>query len=291
LFNINPRDLGRPLQDLELSYRPVELRSRIEQVRSSRRIVTLKDVEWFKSKTELRYLDVQIIPLLMDNADTLLGVKIIFNDVTRFKQLQDDLVNTSQELETADEELQSTVEELETTNEELQSTVEELETTNEELQSTNEELETMNEELQSTNEELQSINEELRLRSDEFNRVNSFFESILTSLRAGVVVLGLDLHVLIWNRGAEDLWGLHSDEVILQKFFSLDIGLPLEPLRQPLQAMITGELQNREIVLSARNRRGREILCQIICTPLISAKVEIQGVILLMEEHEQIDKI
>ena len=33
LFNLRPRDLGRPFQDLEVSYRPVELRSRIEQVR------------------------------------------------------------------------------------------------------------------------------------------------------------------------------------------------------------------------------------------------------------------
>ena len=30
LFTLRPRDLGRPFQDLEVSYRPVELRSRIE---------------------------------------------------------------------------------------------------------------------------------------------------------------------------------------------------------------------------------------------------------------------
>jgi two-component system CheB/CheR fusion protein len=31
LFSLNPRDIGRLLQDLEVSYRPVELRSMIEQ--------------------------------------------------------------------------------------------------------------------------------------------------------------------------------------------------------------------------------------------------------------------
>ena len=31
LFGLTARDLGRPLQDLELSYRPVELRSCIDQ--------------------------------------------------------------------------------------------------------------------------------------------------------------------------------------------------------------------------------------------------------------------
>jgi two-component system, chemotaxis family, CheB/CheR fusion protein len=289
LFNLNPRDIGRPLQDLELSYRPVELRSRIDHVRTNHRAVLLKDIEWSSSDRDLKHFDVQIMPLLDDNTDELLGVKIIFADVTRFKNLQQELVHANQELETAYEELQSTNEELETTNEELQSTVEELETTNEELQSTNEELETMNEELQSTNEELQTINEELRQSSDELNRVNSFLESILTSLRAGVVVLSPDMHILIWNRKAEDLWGLRANEVYSRHFMSLDIGLPLEPLRQPMREILNGESESYEVTLDARNRRGRAIQCQVICTPLLGVAAEIQGVIVLMEEREQMD--
>jgi two-component system, chemotaxis family, CheB/CheR fusion protein len=288
LFHLNLRDLGRPLQDLELSYRPVELRSRIDQVRTSRRAMTLKDIEFPTIEREMRYLDVQLAPLLDENSDDLLGIKIIFTDVTRFKQLENELLHSNQELETAYEELQSTNEELETTNEELQSTVEELETTNEELQSTNEELETMNEELQSTNEELQTINEELRQRSEELNRVNGFLESILTSLRAGVVVLSQELEILIWNRKAEDLWGLRSDEVVLRHFMSLDIGLPLEPLKQPIRAILNGNSPNYELLLTARNRRGKTIQCQMILTPLIPVGSDIQGVILLMEEEEGI---
>ncbi|KAF3886864.1 MULTISPECIES: CheR family methyltransferase [Nostocales] len=286
-FNLNPRDLGRPLQDLELSYRPVELRSRIDQVRTNRRTVVLKDVEWTTSDRDTKYLDLQIMPLLDENTERILGIKIVFADVTRFKNLQQELVHANQELETAYEELQSTNEELETTNEELQSTVEELETTNEELQSTNEELETMNEELQSTNEELQTINEELRQRSEELNRVNGFLESILTSLRAGVIVLSPDLHILMWNRKAEDLWGLRFDEVFSKHLMSLDIGLPLEPLRQPIRCIISRESDYYEVVLGARNRRGRTIQCHVICTPLLGAPSDIQGVILLMEEGEQ----
>ncbi|BAY46467.1 MCP methyltransferase, CheR-type with PAS/PAC sensor [Scytonema sp. HK-05] len=287
LFNLNLKDIGRPLQDLELSYRPVDLRSPIDQVRSNHRIITLKEVEWSIAEREIRYLDVQFTPLLDENIDELIGIKIIFIDVTRFKQLQHDLVHANQELETAYEELQSTNEELETTNEELQSTVEELETTNEELQSTNEELETMNEELQSTNEELQTINEELRQRSDELNQANSFLESILTSLRVGVVVLNPDLQILIWNRKAEDMWGLRFDEVFSKQFISLDINLPIQPLLQPLRAIISGESQNYEVVLNAINRRGRAIACQVICTPLYSNDLDIKGVILVMEQQQQ----
>ncbi|MBP5976483.1 PAS domain-containing protein [Brasilonema sp. CT11] len=289
LFNLNPKDLGRPLQDLELSYRPVELRSRIDHVRSTRRPIILKDIEWSTTDREMKSLDVQIIPLIGGNSDEILGTKIVFIDVTRFKNLQQELVNANQELETAYEELQSTNEELETTNEELQSTVEELETTNEELQSTNEELETMNEELQSTNEELQTINEELRQRSQELNRVNGFLESILTSLRVGVVVLSPDLHVLMWNRKAEDLWGLRFDEVFSKHFMSLDINLPLEPLRQPIRAIISGDSEHYEVLLDAINRRGRAIQCQVICNPLLGSASDIQGLIILMEERPQVE--
>ncbi|MFD0998559.1 chemotaxis protein CheB [Ohtaekwangia kribbensis] len=57
--------------------------------------------------------------------------------------------------------------ELKETRENLQSIIEETETTNEELQSSNEELISTNEELQSTNEELQSLNEELHTVSGE----------------------------------------------------------------------------------------------------------------------------
>src|SRR5678809_1734384 len=150
---------------------------------------------------------VQVTPVI-DASDAPLGAKVIFTDVTRQHELQEELQRSKQELETAYEELQSTNEELETTNEELQSTVEELETTNEELQSTNEELETMNEELQSTNEELQAINEEARESGDELNRANAFFENILSSFPNGLLVVDSELRIQAWNNKAEDLWGL-----------------------------------------------------------------------------------
>lgn len=132
LFALNNRDLGRPLQDLEISYRPAELRSCIEQAQHERRTITLKDVEWRGGNEDVRHLDIQIIPLFY-NASGVLGAKIIFSDVTRYNQLQEELRLSRQELETAYEELQSTNEELETMNEELQSSNEELETINEEL--------------------------------------------------------------------------------------------------------------------------------------------------------------
>lgn len=286
LFALSLRDINRPLQDLEISYRPVELRSLISQANSEQRIIVHKDVEWTNSNSA-QYFDVQVTPLFDFNGN-LLGSSISFNDVTRSKKLTEELEHSNQELEMAYEELQSTNEELETTNEELQSTNEELETTNEELQSTNEELETMNEELQSSNEELQTINDELRRRSLQLNEVNAFLEAILTSIRGAVVVVDRELQVLVWNTKSEDLWGWRSEEVKGQHFVNLDIGLPVEQLLQALRNCLLGA-KYQEMTLKATNRRGKASNCQVVCTPLMNATTEICGVIMLMEEIAEVE--
>ncbi len=284
-FNLSTRDTSRSLQDLELSYRIPELRARIDEAYAEHRPATVKDVQWTTTSGDVRELELQIFPL-SDSSGMILGVSITFTDITRYKRLQEELEHSNQELETAYEELQSTNEELETTNEELQSTVEELETTNEELQSTNEELETMNEELQSTNEELQTINEELRRRTEELNQVNGFLESILTNLRVGVVVVDRNLQIQIWSRKAEDLWGLRADEAQNKNFLALDIGLPVDDLKQPIRACLTQESEYQELILRATSRRGKHIRCRVNCTALKSSDQTTRGVILLIEELE-----
>src|SRR5215469_4612447 len=222
-FRLNTRDVGRPLQDLEVSYRPLELRSLIDQAYSERRQIGVSNIERRNGDSEVQFMDLCVTPLL-ENDHGVLGASIIFTDVTRFHRLQEELERSRQELETA--------------NEELQSTVEELETTNEELQSSNEELETMNEELESTNSELQAINGELRQRTDEVEQVNSFMESVLSSLQLGVVVVDADLRVKMWYGRSEDLWGLRATEVYDQPLMTLDIGLPLTEVRSLVRATV-----------------------------------------------------
>jgi two-component system, chemotaxis family, CheB/CheR fusion protein len=282
LFGLTSRDLGRPLQDLELSYRPIELRSCIDQAHERRQVVHVREVAWPIASGESRYFNVQVIPIV-DTADAPLGSKVIFTDVTRQRELQDELQRSRLELETAYEELQSTNEELETTNEELQSTVEELETTNEELQSTNEELETMNEELQSTNEELESVNGELRQRGADLSRSNVFLGGILRSVPLAVIVLDEQLQVELWNDVAADLWGLRADEVNGRHFFGLDIGLPVEQLKQPIAALMRHGDQRVDAQIDAMNRRGRQIRLHVQCVSIGSGD-QSKGVIILMQD-------
>jgi two-component system CheB/CheR fusion protein len=285
MFNLSFQDLQRPLQDLDFSYRLMELRTAIEQCYTERRSIDLKEVEWVSPAGEMRLLQIQVMPLF-EITDVLLGVSIAFADVTRFRSLQDEVEHSNQELETAHEELQSANEELETTNEELQSTVEELETTNEELQSANEELETMNEELHSTNEEMQTVNDELQRRTDEVNHANTFLDAILTSMRSGVIVVDSDLQVQVWSRHAEELWGLRSDEVHGKNLMNLDIGLPVEPLRNLIRQALADASTHSEITLDAINRRGRAIRCKVSVTTMRRTENESHGVVLSMEELE-----
>ncbi|HEX5480431.1 MAG TPA: CheR family methyltransferase [Dehalococcoidia bacterium] len=254
LFGLTLSDIGRPLQDLEVSYRPVELRSLIDQVYAEGRTVNLRDVEW-KTPTAVHWLEITVLRLTEATGDTL-GVKLVFTDVTRYKELQQQLERSKYELESAYEEVQSS----------------------------NEELETMNEELQSTNEELAAVNAEMHGQTTELNDVNAFLESILSSLVAAVVVVDAQMRVTAWNHRAEDFWGLRPDEVSGQHFLNLDIGLPVASLRETIRHCLSGEPASEDLLLEATNRRGRTFACRIAASPHRSPDGAIIGVILMMEE-------
>ncbi|MGH9125366.1 MAG: CheR family methyltransferase [Acidimicrobiales bacterium] len=277
LLSMGSSEIGAPLKEAGLSIHPQELRRVVEQVLRERRVLTVSDVTRTGRAGDTVSFELLFVPLEEKS-----GVAIAFVDVTRFQTLRDFLERSQNELESAYEELQSAVEELETTNEELQSTNEELETTNEELHSTNEELETMNEELQSTNEELETINNELRIRNTEVADLNMFLESILASFRSAVVVLGTEMEVRAWNRQAEDLWGLRSEEVQGQHFLNLDIGFPVESVGHAIRACLAGRSEGDTLTLSAINRRGRSIECFVTISRLV-AKNAGRGAILLMD--------
>ncbi len=283
MFGLSARDIGRLLRDLEVSYRPVELRAYLEQAKVERRSARVPDVKWQRPGTEIVWFEIHVNPLV-DAENGLLGVSIVFFDVTATRALLDKLVATNRQLEAAYEELQSTNEELETTNEELQSTVEELETTNEELQSTNEELETINEELQSTNDELHTINDALTERSAELDDAHGFFDSLVNSVHLGMVVVDREMRVVVWNRGCEELWGLRAEETTGTVLTTLDIGLPMDNVRPLIGNAFVDPDNPGESVVEAVNRRGRPTAVRVLCTAFQSpSDGGVNGALLLME--------
>jgi two-component system, chemotaxis family, CheB/CheR fusion protein len=275
LFQILPADIGRSLKDLELSYRPIDLRTPLDRVGRDRRATTVSGVEIKRPDGTIGYFDVNVLPLIDDDG-SLIGSAFNVIDVTDAMRLRGDLERMSNEL-------RSTKEELETINEELQSTVEELETTNEELQSTNEELETLNEELESTNSELNHINDDLQERSRVIDRLNTLLLAITGNIELGATVLDKTMRVQVWNERAADLWGVRSDEVLGKSFYDLDIGLPSERLRGLISAGASGQPEHDELIVEATTRRGRRIRCRVMAHTLGDGDA-VTGVVLVMQE-------
>jgi two-component system CheB/CheR fusion protein len=275
LFGVPPSDIGQPLKDLELSYKPVDLRTPLDQVSKDRRPKSMPAVGLKRADGTSGAFDIHVVPLI-DEDGSLVGTVINFFDVSQQAELRSDLERLRQEL-------QSSREEIETTNEELQSTVEELETTNEELQSTNEELETLNEELESTNQELQSINADLTQRRSDVERLNILLLAITGNIELGAAVLDRRGQVQVWNERAADLWGVRSDEVLGHSFYDLDIGLPADQLRQLIDAGTGGSARHGELVVVATTRKGREIRCRVMAHTLGDGERP-SGVVLVMEE-------
>jgi two-component system CheB/CheR fusion protein len=104
-------------------------------------------------------------------------------------------VQLERELRETRERLQSLIEEYETALEELKSSNEELVSVNEELQSTNEELEASKEELQSVNEELHTVNGELSGKVDALDRSNADLANLFESTKVATIFLDRNLTI------------------------------------------------------------------------------------------------
>jgi PAS domain-containing protein len=171
---------------------------------------------------------------------------------------------------------------LETLNAALQVTNEELETSNAEFVSTNEELGSMNEELHSTNEELETLNAELHQRTAELGTTNSILQTVLAGLRVGVAVVDRHLTILLWNHGAEELWGLPADGVRGQSLLSVGLGLSAQQL--PIAGFLAGTKNHEETTVDASGC-GRAFRCRITCTPFLGPGGGRAGAVLVMEEE------
>jgi two-component system CheB/CheR fusion protein len=107
---------------------------------------------------------------------------------------------------------------------------------------------------------------------------------VLTSVKAGIVVVDREMRVKAWNRGAEDLWGVRREEAEGRHLLNLDIGLPLTELRPAVRDALADADFHSEIKLEAINRRGRSTVVHLRCSALRGPNGESQGALLLMEE-------
>lgn len=131
-------------------------------------------------------------------------------DSRQFLEMKEELSSTRDHLNSLQEEHDTSIEELQASNEEVQSA-------NEELQSLNEELETSNEELESANEELTTLNEELATRNSELRESELRLREQARLLEmAPLLVRSPKDRIILWTRGAENMYGYTAEEAVEQ---------------------------------------------------------------------------
>ena len=182
------------------------------------------------------------------------------------------------ELGETKEHLQTVIEELGISNEELQSLNEELNSTNEELQSTNEELETTNEELQSTNEELTTLNEELGNKTYELRITNASLENIQNSIGSPMVVVDTEMRVVRFNQTAQKIFDISG----------VDIGRNVTRVSSHCEipnfhAMVAGTLDNGRVSETLVERF--ESVFQLRVLPALDDARKITGAILIFFDN------
>jgi two-component system CheB/CheR fusion protein len=194
------------------------------------------------------------------------------------------LVELERELAETRDYLQSVQEQYEAANEELQASNEEVTSANEELQSINEELETSKEELESTNEELTTVNDELANRNLELNRLNSDLNNLQASLQTAIVLLNRNLTVRSFTPLAEKSFNLTAS----------DIGRPLRHIRHNLdcpdleqllaEVIETISVREREI----QDRQGRWY--SLRARPYLTLDKKIDGVVVMLVDIDALKR-
>lgn len=195
------------------------------------------------------------------------GVK---QDSRRIAELESELGETR-------DYMQSIQEQYEAANEELQASNEEVQSANEELQSLNEELETSKEELESANEELTTVNEEMSARNTELGRLNSDLLNLQTSARLAIVVLNRDLTIRRFSAQAAKQFDLSAS----------DIGRPIGHIRHQLdlaselEGFIAGVITDvRERERETRDRQGRWYSLRV--HPYFTVDNKVDGAVLVL---------
>ena len=250
---------GMPNRNVFASARPglrVDLRTALQGAIESQRPVERQGVPIERDDGGRSYVRLRVEPLSEHEADTL--YLVAFDDLERppaevvvdRSATVDGHIATQLENELRDtrERLDSSIEEYETSVEELRSANEELVSVNEELQSTNEELETSKEEIQSINEELRTVNSELNDKVNELDVANNDLRNLFESTEVATIFLDNSLVIASFTPTATNLFALRPGDrgrPLTDIASQIDMAL----LRHDVQAMrLSGQAIERRVI-------------------------------------------
>ncbi len=196
-------------------------------------------------------------------------------DPSEVQRLKQELLLTSQRM-------QSLIDERDSANQDTTSANEEIQSSNEELQSINEELETSKEELQSSNEELNTLNAELQDRNRDLRRLGDDLTNLLSSTTLPILMLDNELRIRRMTTAVEPLLNIRSG----------DIGRPITDIRIPLNVdnlellvrHVMETLKAEEVEL--QDLEGRWRLLRV--RPYRTADNRVEGSVLVLIDIDQI---
>jgi two-component system, chemotaxis family, CheB/CheR fusion protein len=184
-FGLTANDLGRPVQELALFTRPIELAEHLDPARRSR-TTNVPLARWQTTNGE-RLLKVRITPLTQHGRA--LGTSITYTDLTAQHELEEQLADTRRQLARRYQHLQSVVEQFEIKLEEARSLSELLATTSDDLLSATERLETVDDKLRSADHERTLLSNELHRRDAELADATALLATILDTVNLPVTNL------------------------------------------------------------------------------------------------------
>ncbi|MBF0335167.1 MAG: PAS domain-containing protein [Alphaproteobacteria bacterium] len=186
------------------------------------------------------------------------------------QQLERELLETRESLQSAVDEYEIAVEELRSSNEELMSM-------NDDLQASNEELEASKEELHVVNDELRTVNGEFAGTIDELKQANGDLRNLFESTNIAVVFLDKDLVIRSFTPSVTEVFRLTPG----------DCGRRLTDIvgfldYDTLAADIATVLETREPVERPVTRRDRGVHYLLRVIPYLSAEGGIDGVLVTL---------
>jgi two-component system CheB/CheR fusion protein len=190
------------------------------------------------------------------------------------EQSQKRIAELELELSQLRQDMQTVIEEYEAANEELRSSNEELQSANEELQSTNEELETAKEEMQSINEEQATLNAELQDKNESLTNLREDMDNLLASTQVATLFLDKDLAIKRFTPAVREIMQLRER----------DLGRPVADMAMDLQY---GDLERdaRRVLenlntVTTEARTGEGAWYQVRINPYRTRKDVIDGVVI-----------